>query len=64
MFLLNYKKVFIDNKDDINKFEFILQEYTEKYLKEKNNKIISEKLEKDQLLGGTLRLNISKFQPY
>ncbi len=64
MFQLNQKNIFKENKDDFNKIETLLRESYNKYMNEKKSKISQEKIDNNQILGGTFRINKLKFKPY
>lgn len=64
IFQINQKNIFKENKDDFNKIETLLRESYNKYINEKKSKISQEKIDNNQILGGTLRINKLKFKPY
>ena len=64
IFQINQKNIFKENKDDFNKIETLLRESYNKYINEKKIKISQEKIDNNQILGGTLRINKLKFKPY
>lgn len=64
IFQINQKNIFKENKDDFNKIETLLRESYNKYINEKKSKISQEKIDNNQILGGTFRINQLKFKPY